>query len=155
MGNNAVNYAPIVGISTFVTYTVFHPTLCPSKDHTRFLERTEKMAKLKTTTTDYDRLMQMAKEYDVNENALFLSTLDAYLTQKMAIDKMKDSMNEDDVTTTKEYIKGRENVYLHPAIKELPRHTDALNKTAALLLEIMKTLGTKVNNKDDLMDFIK
>jgi hypothetical protein len=105
--------------------------------------------------TTLDTLVEMAKEYDVENNALFASTLDTYMIQKKAIDKIKESMDGDDITTTKEYVKGRENVYLHPAIKELPRHADAINKTTSQLLDIIKVFGNKKKNDDELMEFIK
>lgn len=113
------------------------------------------MAKVEQTSTNIDRLIEMSKQYGVHDNALFMSTLETYMIQKKAIDKIRQTMDEDDITTTKEYVKGRENVYLHPAIKELPRHAEALNKTTSQLLDIIKTLGQKPSNVDELMDFIK
>lgn len=117
--------------------------------------RKEIMDKQREKRTDLNRLMKMAKEYGVDTNALFLSSLDIYMTQKQAIDMIREVFEVDDVTTTKEYVKGRENVYLHPAIKELPRHTDAINKTTSQLLDIIKVLGYKSNDRDELIDFIK
>ena len=113
------------------------------------------MAKLKQKPDDLTELMRMANNYGVDDNALFVSTLDTYMVQKKAIERIKAAMDDDDITTTKEYVKGRENVYLHPAIKELPRHADALNKTTTQILDIIKTLGQPPKNKDELMDFLK
>lgn len=113
------------------------------------------MAKPKAKTDDLTKLMEMAKNYGVDDNALFVSTLDTYMVQKKAIERIKAAMDEDDITTTKEYVKGRENVYLHPAVKELPRHADALNKTTTQILDIIKTLGEPPKTKDELMEFVK
>lgn len=121
----------------------------------KFVEGDE-MARPAAKSTELDKLMAMAKEYGVDTNALFLSTLDTYMVQRKAVERIKEAMMEDgEITTTKEYVKGRMNVYLHPAVKELPRHADALNKTTTQMLEIIKTLGNKQDKSDPLMDFIK
>ena len=72
-------------------------------------------------------LIEMAKQYGVNDNAVFVAALDA----------------EDSLMSTKEYVKGRENIYAHPLVKELPKHADSANRTAQTILNIIETLGKK------------
>jgi len=86
-------------------------------------------------------LEKMAKEYSVEKNALYKSAIKQYALQLRVIEDIKKAIDEDDVTVTKEYVKGRVNSYANPAVKELPRHADSANKTAALLLDIIKSLG--------------
>ena len=101
---------------------------------------------------DIKELEEMAARYGVQDNALFKSTLDRYITQQRVIDSIKRAIDEDDVTVTMEYVKGRENAYMHPAVKELPRHADSANKTADMLLKIIMSLGDKNHDIDALMD---
>ena len=82
----------------------------------------------------------MAKLYQIKDDALFDATLNAYKMQIMVIENLRAEIEAADLTTKKEYIKGVENLYVHPAIRELPRHIDSLNKTAALLLNIIEKL---------------
>lgn len=98
------------------------------------------MARKTKTLLDLEK---MAKEYNVQNNALFRAAINQYALQLRVIEDIKKAIDEDDVTVKKEYVKGRENAYASPAVKELPRHADSANKTAALILDIIKSLGKK------------
>ena len=84
---------------------------------------------------------EMAEQYQVEGNALFNSALETYRLQLSVIRNIEKDVKAGNPTTEKEYVKGRKNLYIHPAIKELPRHVDSASKTAALLLSIIKDLG--------------
>ena len=99
-------------------------------------------------TATLTELEKMAKEYSVDKNALFRSAIKQYALQLRVIEDIKKAIDEDDVMVTKEYVKGRENSYANPAVKELPRHADSANKTAALILDIIKTLGKPTKTPD-------
>lgn len=89
-------------------------------------------------------LIEMAETYGVSDNALLLSAIKQYELQLKIIDKIKKELNKssgDGLLTSKEYVKGRENICVNPLIKELPKHSDSANKTAALILNIIETLG--------------
>ena len=92
----------------------------------------------------YNTLVRMAKDYGVEKNAMFLTALRQYAAQQKVIEDINTILNDEEtLMTTKEYVKGRENVYSHPLVKELPKHSDAANRTASLILDIIKTLGHK------------
>lgn len=92
-------------------------------------------------TRTLQELERMAEDYGVQDNALFCAAIGQYALQLRVIDDIKKAIDEDDVTIKKEYVKGRANTYANPAIKELPRHADSANKTASLILDIIKELG--------------
>ena len=99
-------------------------------------------------------IKKAAKAYGVEKNALFQSTLKNYETVQKAIGIINDIISENkDLTVTKEYVKGRENQYLHPAVRELPKHVESANKLMELMLKIIAQFGTCEEN-DDLMSFI-
>ena len=107
-------------------------------------------------TKTYKDLVTMAEEYGVADNALFLTALNQYCTQQKVIDTINKVLNEEDrLITTKEYVKNRENVYAHPLIRELPKHSDAANRTASIILDIIKTLGHKKASGSKLDEFLK
>ncbi len=94
--------------------------------------------------TTYAKLKRMAKDYGVDKNAMFVTALEQYAVQQKVIENINLILSDsEDLMTTKEYVKGRENVYSHPLVKELPKHSDAANRTANLMLDIIKTLGHK------------
>ena len=64
--------------------------------------------------------------------------------------------NKDGILVTKEYVKGRENVYSHPAITDYNRTTDSANKTVATLMKIITTLRDQNddNEPDPLLEIL-
>lgn len=96
------------------------------------------MAKKVTT---YDELLRMAKSYGVDQNALFLAAAKQYDLQQRVIDLLKEGIEEGELTTSKTYIAGQSNDYAAPLVKELPKHSDAANRTAGIILDIIVKLG--------------
>lgn len=113
------------------------------------------MAKSKAKYFDVKQVIQMAADYGVADNPLFVQTLKNYETVQRAIELTNEILNSDDMTISKEYVKGRENLYMHPAIKELPKQIDVANKTVDKLLDIIEKLGKKSSTGDELLDYIR
>ena len=86
-------------------------------------------------------LLKMAKRYGVEKNELFLTAVNQYVLQQQIIQQIRDEIATGTLLTSKEYVKGRENIYVNPLVKELPKHSDAANKTAGKMLDIIKQLG--------------
>ena len=67
-------------------------------------------------------------------------------------------------TVTKEYVKGRKNVYTHPAIGEYNKTSTAANQTVQTLMKIIAQMrnddddpssGGEGSTGDELMDFLR
>lgn len=110
------------------------------------------MAKKKKYDVSVDDFVNMAHEYGVEDNTLFLSAINTYDLQLKVIKSIKDEIEEGDATVEKEYVKGRKNLYINPCVKELPKHADSANKTAALILNIIKDLGRRKSVSGDDFD---
>ena len=104
------------------------------------------MAKKATT---YDELLKMAKSYGVDQNALFLAAAKQYDLQQKVIEMLKEGIEDGDLTTQKTYLKGEKNDYAAPLVKELPKHSDAANRTAGIILDIVVKLGQKAVDEGD------
>ena len=91
----------------------------------------------------YTEIIKMAKTYGVDKNALFVSAAKQYALQQEVILRVKEEIEADEngLLTSKEYVKGRENVYVNPLVKELPKMSDSANRTAQTMLDIIKNLG--------------
>ena len=113
------------------------------------------MAKRTKKYFDIAEIKKMAADYGVADNPLFLQTLKNYETAQKAIEITNAILESEDMTISKEYVKGRENLYMHPAIKELPRQIEAANKTVDKLLDIIEKLGKKNSTGDELLDYIR
>ena len=104
------------------------------------------MARVRKT---YNDLLKMAKSYGVDKNALFLTAAKQYDLQQRVIEMLKAGIEEGELTTSKTYISGQANDYAAPLVKELPKHSDAANRTAAVILDIIVKLGKKPEEKQD------
>lgn len=95
----------------------------------------------------------MARDYGVDKNALFLQAVEQYDVQARVIQSIKEALDsEENLMTSKEYVKGRENVYANPLVKELPKHADAANRTLQTMLTIIEKLGRPPEPKDRLTE---
>ena len=100
----------------------------------------------------YDELLKMAKSYGVDKNALFLAAAKQYDLQQKVIEMLKEGIEDGDLTTQKTYLKGEKNDYAAPLVKELPKHSDAANRTAGIILDIIVKLGRKAEDDEGGFD---
>ncbi len=103
----------------------------------------------------YQFLLEMAQSYGVADNALFLAASRQYIEQKKVMDMITGSLDDDELLVTKEYVKGRENQYSNPLIKELPKHIDSMNKTLQIMLQIIVKLGHEPHTPSKLDEFLQ
>ena len=101
-------------------------------------------------TATYDELLKMAKSYGVDQNALFIAAAKQYDLQQRVIDLLREGIEEGDLTTQKTYLKGQANDYAAPLVKELPKHSDAANRTAGTILDIIVKLGKPPAESNEL-----
>lgn len=102
----------------------------------------------------YAGLIKMAKDYQVEKNPLFVSAAKTYVSQMELVAKMQNKIAEDGETTTKEYVKGRENVCAHPLVEQLPKHIDAANRTLSTMLTIITEIGREPQKQTRLAAFV-
>ena len=102
-----------------------------------------KPAASKKMPTTYEELLRMAKQYGVDQNALFLAAAKQYDLQQRVIAMLNAGIEDGELTTSKTYIAGQSNDYAAPLVKELPKHSDAANRTAQVILDIIVKLGQK------------
>ena len=111
------------------------------------------MAKANQNKDVLEELKAMAEKYGVQGNAMFLAAANQYALQQRVINSIKETLDaEESLMTTKEYVKGRENVYANPLVKELPKHADSANKTAQTILDIIKVFGREKKSSADPLD---
>ena len=78
-----------------------------------------------------EEIMALAEENGVDDNFLFVTTFDRYLTQLTILAELKKKIDEEGVLAEKEYVKGTKNMYAHPAVAEYNKTTDSSNKTVS------------------------
>ena len=83
-------------------------------------------------------ILKLAEESGVQGNFFFRTTFDRYLTQLSILEQLKAAIDADGMLVSKEYVKGRKNLYSNPAIAAYNRTVDSANKTVATLMRIIK-----------------
>ena len=105
------------------------------------------MAKL-SLNEQAQEIMKIAEESGVQSNYFFLTTFKRYQVQLNLLDNLEKRIQEDGAVVTKEYVKGRENVYSNPALKDYNTTTDSANRTVATLMKIIKNYNVSETTED-------
>lgn len=100
-------------------------------------------------------LLDLAQQAGVEQNFFFISTFKRYQVQLTILTQLEAEIKKAGVLVTKQYVKGRENVYTHPAVTDYNRTATAANQTVQTLLKIITTLAEhsiadSVQDNDDL-----
>ena len=97
-----------------------------------------------------NKILERAREKGDEQALLFETIFQQYLEALDHRQKLRNALVDDGVTVTKEYVKGRKNIYVHPALA-------AYATQGKLLLETAKTLMTlireKIADSDDQDEF--
>ena len=92
------------------------------------------------------QILSIAEQYGVEKNFLFITTFKRYSIQLKILGDLEQAINEHGSMVTKEYVKGRQNLYTNPAIKEYNNAVNSANKTVSTLMSIIKTNSNNYND---------
>lgn len=101
-----------------------------------------------------EKFKGIAESLSEEHRYIFESTLETYFQLIKNFKILKEALEADGCLITKEYVKGRQNVYVHPAMSEMNKTVNMLNSTAKTLIAIIKDLGAENKEEvDELMAF--
>lgn len=113
------------------------------------------MAKSKSLNEQAQEILEIAQKCGVQYNFFFVTTFKRYQVQLNILAGLEQSIKQEGSTVTKEYVKGRKNLYSNPAVADYNRTTDSANKTVSTLMRIIKGFGAgneaENRERDDLM----
>ena len=98
------------------------------------------MEKRMSLNEQAQEILRIAQEHGVEQNFFFITTFKRYQVQINILNELEKKINDDGALVTKEYVKGRANVYTHPAISEYNKTSTSANQTVATLIKIIKSL---------------
>lgn len=96
-----------------------------------------------------EEIIKIAEESGVQSNFFFLTTFKRYQVQLNMLNDLEKAIKEDGTTVTKEYVKGRKNVYSNPALRDYNTTTDSANRTVATLMKIIKNYNVNETNVEE------
>lgn len=101
-------------------------------------------------------ILELAKENGVDENYFFVTTFERYQVQLDILSELKKAIDDEGMLVSKEYVKGRKNLYTNPAVNDYNRTVDSANKTVSTLIRIIKNFSNENMKEecDPLLDLI-
>lgn len=80
-------------------------------------------------------ILEKAEKMGVEDSFIFTTTFKRYLELIDRLDELQQAIQEHKTIVTKEYVKGRGNLYVNPAVSAYNQTAGAADKTAQLLLK--------------------
>ena len=113
-------------------------------------------AKKLTLAEQAPEILRIAEQHGVEQNFFFLTTFKRYQVQINILIDLEAAIKQDGALVTKEYVKGRGNIYTHPAITEYNRTSTAANQTVQTLMKIIATMRESNDETgDELLEFLR
>lgn len=103
-----------------------------------------------------EEILAIAEKHGVEQNFFFLTTFKRYQVQINILNDLERQIKEQGSLVTKEYVKGRENIYTHPAISEYNKTATAANQTVTTLVKIIKELRDNESDAgSEILSFLR
>lgn len=96
-----------------------------------------------------DEIIRIAEEGGVQSNFFFRTTFQRYMVQLNILTELKKAMDEEGMLVSKEYVKGRKNLYSNPAVAEYNKTTDSANKTVSTLMRIIRSFNVEEQTEEE------
>lgn len=80
-------------------------------------------------------ILKKAKEMGIEHNFMFVTTFERYQEHIAHLEELQKAIEGEGMIVTKEYVKGRANIYVNPAVSAYNQTASAADKTAQLLLK--------------------
>ena len=93
-------------------------------------------------------ILKMAEDTGVQTNFFFVTTFKRYQVQLSNLSELEKTIKETGTLVTKEYVKGRANIYVNPAVTEYNKTTDSANRTVTTLMKIIKGFAKEEEERD-------
>lgn len=104
--------------------------------------------------SSYRKLLKFGKIFEVDRDEDYKAAAMTYAEEAALIAQMRTQLAEDGMTVKKEYVKGRENICVHPLVQEIPKHVDCANRTLGIMGDIIVKRGKKkAEDVDGLTEF--
>lgn len=101
------------------------------------------------------QILDLAQKSGVEANFFFVTTFKRYQVQVGILTELEKTIRTEEAIVTKEYVKGRGNIYTHPAIAAYNQTAAGANKTVETLMNIItKMRDDEPDEGDELLDFL-
>lgn len=99
-------------------------------------------------------ILDQAEQTGAKSNFFFVTTFKRYQVQMKTLTDLERAISEYGPTITKEYVKGRQNICINPAIGEYAKISQAANNTVQTLIKIVEAFKDDTGAGDALAAFL-
>lgn len=99
-----------------------------------------------------EEILEKAKAKGVEQSYMFVTTFERYRNHIRHLKDLEDAIQSEGTTVTKEYVKGRANLYVNPAIAAYNQTANSADKAAALLLKYIDLMNDGSGESGDEFD---
>lgn len=93
-------------------------------------------------------ILRIAEKAGAQTNFFFVTTFKRYQVQLSNLSELEKAIKDTGTLVTKEYVKGRANIYVNPAVTEYNKTTDSANRTVTTLMKIIKGFANEDEERD-------
>ena len=97
-------------------------------------------------------ILRIAEETGVQTNFFFVTTFKRYQVQLSNLSELEKAIKETGTLVTKEYVKGRANIYVNTAVTEYNKTTYSANRTVTTLMKSIKGVAKEDEERDSGYD---
>lgn len=94
-------------------------------------------------------ILEKARAKGIEHTFMFTTTFQRYVVLISHMAELQKAIKKDGCLVTKEYVKGRQNVYVHPAINAYNATAAQANSTATILMRFIVQPLSDSDDKDD------
>jgi predicted secreted Zn-dependent protease len=105
-------------------------------------------------TEQAGEILRIAEASGAETNFFFVTTFKRYQVQIKMLNDLEKVLSEEGTLVTKEYVKGRKNLYSNPALREYNNTTNSANKTVETLMKILKGFDGGSDEEDELLKIL-
>lgn len=95
------------------------------------------------------KILKKAQEKGIEHTFMFTTTFQRYVELISHMAELQDAIKKQGCLVTKEYVKGRQNIYVHPAINAYNATAAQANNTANILMRFIVQPLSDSDDKDD------
>lgn len=92
-----------------------------------------------------NKIVEEAERRGVENNFFFVTTFKRYQVQMKMLADLEKAITKEGTMVSKEYVKGRKNLYTNPAINEYNKTATAANSTVQTLIKIVTAFDAKTD----------
>lgn len=95
-----------------------------------------------------EEILARAEQKGLETDFFFKTTFKRYQVQMQILAGLEKEIKEEGATVSKEYVKGRKNLYINPAVSAYNATATAANQTVATLIRIVEGLSNGEDETD-------